>query len=1126
MIRCSSCGVENLDAARFCMNCTAPLTAAPPLAEERKVVTTLICDLVAFTAMSEAADPEDIDALLGSYHTAARKAIESHGGTVEKFIGDAVVGVFGVPAAHEDDPERAVRAALRLVQALDGLAAPDGTPLSVRIGVNTGEALVRLDVDPLSGRGFLTGDAVNVAARLQAAAPPGGVVMGQSTFALAGRAFSCEELAPVEAKGKSEPLVLWLAKAPLARLGSVAEQGRLTPLVDREVELAYLKALFDKALAAAAPQFALIVGEPGIGKSRLLVELSAYVDASSAMVTWRQGRCLPYGEGVTFWALAEIVKAHAGILDSDTAALVDEKLGRVLPSGADREWFRQRLRALLGLEAPQASREENFAAWPGFLEHLALSQPLVVVFEDLHWADEGLLAFIEHLATHVDRVPLVMLGTARPELFEGHPTFAAGSTQLNRISLEPLTPAETERLVNSLVGEAEALSQRAADIVAHCEGNPFFAEESARLLNDRVQGTALPASIQAVVAARLDALPAEQKAVLGDAAVVGDVFWNGAVAALGQGEATEVDGALRALVAKHLVRRVRQSSMAGENEFVFGHALAREVAYGELPRAVRARKHAAAAVWFEAKAGARAEDLAEVVAHHYATALELARTLGDEELAASLEAPTIRQLAHAGERGLRLDATAAERYFARALELTGPDSNERPRLLFRWGWAVNMHRAGHREMAAAVEEAIPGLQACGDIRTAAAAMTWLAIDHLRFGEPSAELQRAAVDLLANDEPSAEQAWALAGYAANLYDAEADYQATIAAATRAIAICEQLGLPEPAVAMSYRGLARLDLGDLGGLEDQERALAGARAQGLGLERAMIESYYVYPVMLTRRPPATLDAIDEGLEFTRRCGIGIMELSLRTQLVESLRRVGEWDRALAEAGGLAPSLEEVEDAYNLVYLRTQQVLILACRGEPTQAAPLLAWLAQQGRTSEAIQFRGGALLAASALHLRLGESDAALALLKECVPWMSAIASADEELFPEALRLALACDDAPLAAQIVASIESFAARESLPLHRHVLATVGALLAASRGEHEAALAGLATAAAGWCEFGMPYEEAQALLGQGRCLVALGRAPEATVPLAAAREIFTRLGAKPALAETDELIQQMASA
>jgi hypothetical protein len=884
-------------------------------------------------------------------------------------------------------------------------------------------------------------------------------------------------------------------------------------------------ALFDKALAAAAPQFALIVGEPGIGKSRLLVELLAYVDASPAMVTWRQGRCLPYGEGVTFWALAEIVKAHAAILDSDTPAAVDEKLGPVLPGGPDREWFRQRLRALLGLEAPQAGREENFAAWLGFLEQLALREPLVVVLEDLHWADEGLLAFVEHLATHIDRVPLVMLGTARPELFEGHPTFAAGSTQLNRISLEPLTHTETERLVNELVGDAEALGQRAADIVAHCEGNPFFAEESARLLNDQVQGAPLPASIQAVVAARLDALPAEQKAVLGDAAVLGDVFWNGAVAALGQGAATDVDGALRELVTKHLVRRVRQSSLAGENEFVFGHTLARDVAYGELPRAVRAHKHAAAAAWIEAKAGERAEELAEVLAHHYATALDLARALGDEELASSLVAPTIRHLGHAGERALRLDGAAAERYFARALELAGTDSSERPRLLPRWGLAVNMHRSGHREASAAMEEAIAGLQACGDIRAAAAAMTWLALDHLRFGEPSADLHRAAVALLANDGPSAEQAWVFTGYAHGLYEAQADYQSAIAAATRASAICEQLALPEPAWALSYRGLARLELGDLGGLEDQERALAAARAQGLGFERAMIENNYVYPVMLTRGAPATLDVIDEGLEFTRRCGNELTELLFRAQLVESLRRVGEWDRALAEAGELAPSLEELEDAYNLVYLRTQRALIFACRGEPLEAAPLLAWLAQQGRESEAIQLCGGALLAASAVHLRLGESDAALALLNEWVPGMVDMGVADEELFPEALRLALACDDAPLAAQMVATVESFAARESLPLHRHVLTTVGALLAESRGEHEAALAGLATAAAGWCEFGMPYEEAQALLGQGRCLVALGRGAEAAAPLAAAREIFARLGAKPAIAETGELMERIAA-
>ena len=565
-----------------------PSAAAAPR-QERKVVTTLICDLVGYTAMSEAADPEDVDRLLEECAARARKEIESHGGTVEKFIGDAVVGVFGVPSVHEDDPERAVRAGLRLIEALEGMKRPDGAPLQARIGINTGEALARLDVDPASGRGFLTGDAVNVAARLQAAAPPGGVSVGALTYELTAGAIQYDELPAVTAKGKAEPVAAWLARAPVVRCGVDVDRAHLTPLVGREVELSFLQALLKKAVSSATPQFAVLLGEPGIGKSRLVQELFAHVDSRPEMITWRQGHCLPYGENVTFWALGEIVKAHAGILESDARESVEAKLEAVIPGGEDREWVRQRLRALLGLEAPSVSREENFTAWLRFIEEIAVGEPTVLVFEDLHWADEALLAFFEHLATHADGVPLLVVATARPELLERHPTFAAGSTNVNRLSVDSLTPDETRRLVAHMLGDAETLSDKVADIVANCEGNPFFAEQSARLVADRVRSAPVPASVHAVLAARLDALPPGQKALLGDAAVVGSVFWDGALAEMGRRDRAEVDGALHDLIGKQLLRRLRDSSMAGQKEFAFTHVLARDVAYRELPRAVRAR---------------------------------------------------------------------------------------------------------------------------------------------------------------------------------------------------------------------------------------------------------------------------------------------------------------------------------------------------------------------------------------------------------------------------------------------------------------------------------------------------------------------------------------------------------
>ena len=504
MIACPNCGSEAADDFAYCPKCATALAAAT-VPDERKVVTTLICDLVDFTAMGESADPEDVDRLLREYSTRVRKAIGSHGGTVEKFIGDAVAAVFGVPTVHEDDPERAVRAGLRLLEALEGMARPDGSPLQARVGVNTGEALVRRDVDPASGHGFLAGDVVNVAARLQATAPPMGVVVGELTHRLTAQLFDYEQLEPVVAKGKAEPVSAWRAVAALARRGIDVHTSDLTPLVGREVELSYLFAIFDKATAQSSPQFALIVGEPGIGKSRLVRELAALVDARPEMTTWRQGYCPRFGANITFWALAEIVKGHAGVSDTDDFASVETKLDAVLPVGTDREWFRQRLRALIGLAAPEASREENFAAWLRFLEDLAARKPTVLVFEDLHWADEALLAFLEYLTTHVATVSLMVIATARPELFERQPTFASGG-RTNRIGLEPLTPAEMARLVASLLDEQDDQASIVGQVVERCEGNPFYAEQSVRLLSDTAREVMLPDSVQAVIAARLDTL--------------------------------------------------------------------------------------------------------------------------------------------------------------------------------------------------------------------------------------------------------------------------------------------------------------------------------------------------------------------------------------------------------------------------------------------------------------------------------------------------------------------------------------------------------------------------------------------------------------------------------------------
>ena len=421
MTACPACAADCPAGARFCPRCGAALATPPPHAVERKVVTTMFCDLVDFTGLCEQADSEDADRLLREFYAMARSAIELFGGVIEKFVGDAVVGVFGVPAAHEDDAERAVHTALRLRDRAADLPRIAGRSQQLRIGVNTGTAVVRLDVQPGSGEGFLVGDAVNMAARLEQLAPPMGIVVGETTQALSARSVDYARFDSAAVKGKRAAVRCWLVRGPLSRMGADPRQQFPAALVDREVELGVLRGLLKKVRSSSHPQFALISGEAGIGKSRLVFELLRYIDSRPAIVRWRQGRCPAYGEGLTFWALGEIFKEQLGVVERDEVATVEAKLAHALAGTDDRDWLAARLRPLLGLEGAGASREENFAAWQRFLEIIATDCPAVVVFEDLHWASEATLAFVRHLVENCGEVPLLAIGTARPELFQAIP---------------------------------------------------------------------------------------------------------------------------------------------------------------------------------------------------------------------------------------------------------------------------------------------------------------------------------------------------------------------------------------------------------------------------------------------------------------------------------------------------------------------------------------------------------------------------------------------------------------------------------------------------------------------------------------------------------------------------------
>ena len=464
-----------------------------------------------------------------------------------------------------------------------------------------------------------------------------------------------------------------------------------------------------------------------------MAELGASVAARPEPITWRQGRCLAYGEGITFWALGEILKAHAGIVESDSPAVAYTKLGMVLPDGDEQAWFRQRLLPLLGIEADStAGRDELFTAWRRFLEHMAQQRPTVLVFEDLHWADEAMLAFLEHLVDRAGDVPLLVIATARPELFERHPDFAVHLQNVSSIKLGPLSPEETSRLVSSLLETTSIPVELQHGILDRADGNPLYAEEFVRLLKDKQllvrRGSSwqlregaevpFPGSVQALIAARLDTLSPDAKSMLADAAVMGKVFWAGAIAQMGEREPAAVTEMLQELSRKELVRPAGSSSIEDETEYAFRHVLARDVVYGQLPRASRASRHVLAARWIESTAPERVEDLADVLAYHYATALELTRATGKIEEAVKLEPIALRFLTLSGDRALGLDAPTALSHYARALDLTPSGHPDRSLALVRLGEA-SVHVGRYVEAAALLEEAIRSLQAQGDVAAAA-----------------------------------------------------------------------------------------------------------------------------------------------------------------------------------------------------------------------------------------------------------------------------------------------------------------------------------------------------------------------------------------------------------------------
>jgi class 3 adenylate cyclase/tetratricopeptide (TPR) repeat protein len=1123
MAVCAACGQGNPAVARFCLACGTSLDRGASRTDERKVVTVLVCDMVGYTPRSELLDPEEVRATLHSYYSRLRHEIERFGGTVEKFVGDAVIAIFGAPVAHDDDPERAVWAAFATIRAIKTLNEDrPGLDLAVRIGIHTAETLV-IPTAAETGEGLATGDVVTTAVRLQALAQVGGIVVSEATHRATLHMADYEALPPAELKGKAEPTALWRAVALKSRRGPEVENVQASPMIDRDEERLAMINLFLRTVEERSLRLLTLAGEAGLGKTRLVGELFRFVDKRPELTYWRQSRCLAYGDSLTFWPLAQIVKAHAGILESDGPEVWSEKLDaalRALPlTRVDRDWIRARLGALLGeggREGAEPTRQaESFTAWRRFLEAVASVLPLVLVIEDIHWAGEPMLDFLEHLVMGDEDVPMLLLCTARPGLFDRRPAWGTQRARSSVLRLGPLSDDDVRQLLNVALdpGTTSALIERAG-------GNPLFAREFARLLRDRAADwsggseeaparplldVSVPDSIASIIAARLDELPPVVKSVLQDASVIGKVFWSGTLAAIGGTDESTVLKSLRELSRRELVSRFRTSRVRWNEEFAFSHVLVRDVAYGQIPRAARAAKHRAVAEWLELAAG-DPRDIPELLAYHYGQALELARDSGVP--IDGLEDQYLAALLTAGDRAMSLDVGRAADYYHQVIELMAVGDQERPRALTGFAdAAVQVGRFSEAEVA--YEEAInafrlaeEGVRA-GDAMGKLSNLLWHRGDVAR----SATVLDEAVELLESGPSGRElgNACSEVGWARML---GGDLEAAVAWSERALDISSREGLLDLRPrALALRGQARCHLGDVAGIEDIRDGLDVAIELGLTREAARCNEILAEELVSTDGPAEAAAAARLGIELAEGRGVTYMATGLRAlALLPALVLLGEWSQALAEADAVMSWSTERGGGYFAALARTHATHARLWLGELEDAVAEKAEAAilPGSRDIREPQVLVPALAVGALLRTAAGRTEAAHDLVAEFVSfegdpggWIRAT------YLPELGRV---CRDGrpDLAAALIEGVNG--PTKLADLGR---LTARACVDEAEGRLEAAAARYAKAAEGWGLFGALALKASSRVDEGRCLIRLGR-EEGAGQLTEGRDLAERLGAK----------------
>ncbi|HEY6836383.1 MAG TPA: adenylate/guanylate cyclase domain-containing protein [Gaiellaceae bacterium] len=1148
---CSACGTENRAGRKFCSNCGAPLAvacpacgaanepddrfcgecgtaleagvpAAPAVESERRLVSVLFGDLVGFTTLSEDRDPEAVRELLSTYFDTSRRVIERYGGTVEKFIGDAVMAVWGTPVAREDDAERAVRAGLELVEIVGGL----GDGLAMRVGAVTGEAAVTIGAE---GQGMVAGDLVNTASRVQAAAEPGSVLVGERTRRASEAAIAYEETGEHELKGKAEPLPLWRALRVIAsRRGEGRATGLEAPFVGRERELRLIKDLFHAASDERRARLVSIVGIAGIGKTRLSQEFERYIDGLVGDVYWHRGRCLAYGDGIAYWALAEMVRMRAGIVEQEDPEAATRKLRETLeeflPEEEERAWVEPRLAQLLGFtELASTDREDLFAAWRLFFERLAERGPTVLVFEDLQWADAALLDFVDYLLDWSRNFPLFILALARPELSEQHPGWGATKRDFTSIALEPISDDAMDELLRGLVPDLpEDLRAR---IRERAEGVPLYAVETVRMLIDRggeIESLEVPETLHALIAARLDDLGPDERRVVEDASVLGKSFTKDGLAALTGMRPEQLEPILAVLVRKDLLTLQADPRSPERGNYSFLQALVQRIAHDTLSRKEQKARHLAAARYFEETWGSEDAEIVEVTAAHY---LDAYRADPEADDAGEIRSASREALVRAARRAASLAATErAQSYYEQAAELAD-EAPARAELLEHAG---AMAEAGGKPEAGVklFEEAISLYTAEDQPHAAARVEAKLASVLWDAGEidKGAERMTRSFEILRDDEPDEDLAM-LAAQLARIHYFTGNIEAAVEPLEFALGIAESLFLPEVlSEALNTKNLFLITSGRRQESEALLRhSLRLAKEHGIQSSALRAQFNLGYHIAGEDRYEEAQEIDGEALEQSERRGDRVWVSAFRGHFRQTDYLLGNWDRVDASEEEISEAIEAGIRARLDLFGVLPHVYLH--RGQLDRLQGLIAKMPE---TSAEIQDIAGHTLGRAAHARAEGRYVDALAGAEKVLAMGSDLGFEhpfDRLAFVDALEAALELDDLDSIRRRVEEFRQRRPADQLPFGVGQVRRFEALLAVREGDGNRAEERFRAAAEILREISARFYLACVLLEHGEWLVQSGRADEAEPLLTEARETFERLDAKPWLERLNAVAEPVTS-